>query len=148
MMRIRIVSVGKTSDVATATMQLEFEKRLSRWVEVEWRLVPHSKSPDTEGEMIGKHIRQSDFVVLLDERGEQNSVEVMTEYLETWLINSRQLVFVVGGAYGVSHDITRRANFVWSFSQLVFPHQIMRVLLVEQLYRMFSLRSGGKYHHK
>lgn len=86
-------------------------------------------------------------MVLLDERGVQRSTPRMADKLEKWLQFGRPLVFVIGGAYGVHDAVRQRADFVWSFSELVFPHQLMRILLVEQLYRMFNYRGGGKYHH-
>lgn len=146
-MKIRVITVGKTPSAAITALQQEFEKRLSRWTDIEWQLVPHGKSIEAESKAVLKNIKQADFVVLLDERGQQLSTEAMTEQLDRWLASSRQVVFVIGGAYGVSKEVAQRADFVWSFSRLVFPHQLMRVLLTEQLYRMFSVRDGGKYHH-
>ncbi len=146
-MKIHIITVGKVSDAATLSLQRDFEKRLSRWTDVEWQLVPHGKSVEAECKAILKHIKPTDFVVLLDERGRELSTEGMTRQLDQWLAGRKRIVFVIGGAYGVDEEVTGRADFVWSFSRLVFPHQLMRVLLVEQLYRIFSVRSGGKYHH-
>jgi 23S rRNA (pseudouridine1915-N3)-methyltransferase len=147
-MQITIIMVGKASDAATAHFVESYEKRLRQWADLQWVLVVTGKNADDESGRIIKQLKPTDFVVLLDERGTQATTSKMAESLDVWLASGRKLVFVIGGAYGVSHELQARADFVWSFSQLVFPHQLMRVLLSEQLYRMFNLRAGGKYHHE
>ncbi|MCA9331396.1 23S rRNA (pseudouridine(1915)-N(3))-methyltransferase RlmH [Candidatus Saccharibacteria bacterium] len=146
-MRVQIISVGKPSDKAILSLSNEYEKRLQRWTDIEWRILPNGKSVQDEGVAILRTLKTDDFVVLMDERGQQYTTEVMAHKLDSWLSNSRRLVFVIGGAYGVDDIVQSRADYIWSFSDLVFPHQLMRVMLLEQLYRMFSVLSGGKYHH-
>lgn len=146
-MKLTVITVGKTSDMAVSSLVAEYEKRLSRWAEVDWRLVPNGRSVDEECEAILKIVRPGDYVVLLDERGIQLSTTDMSSKLDAWLQYGRPLVFIIGGAFGVNDTTRKRADFTWSFSKLVFPHQLMRVLFAEQLYRMFNYRDGGKYHH-
>lgn len=146
-MKIRIVTVGKASEPAIAPLVAEYEKRLSRWAEIQWQYIPHGRDADHESDQILRGLRDNELVILLDERGVMIANEELVEKLETWLSSGKQLVFVIGGAFGVSPALRDRANYVWSFSKQVFPHQLMRVLLAEQLYRTFSLRAGGKYHH-
>jgi 23S rRNA (pseudouridine1915-N3)-methyltransferase len=147
-MKLRVISVGKVSDAAGQTFQREFEKRLGKWTAIEWRLISHGNTISSESRAILKQIRPSDYVILLDERGELMDNEDLAGELEKWLGSARQIVFVIGGAHGVDQTVRDRAERVLSFSKLVFPHQLMRILLLEQLYRTFSLRGGGKYHHK
>lgn len=147
-MRIRIISVGKASDNPVQALQAEYEKRLRRWATLEWQLIPHGESVESESRAILQRIKPNDFVVLLDERGQQFTSEAMAQRLEDWMNRGKPLVFVIGGAFGVDQTVQQRADLVWSFSDLVFPHQLMRVLLAEQVYRMFGVLDGSKYHHK
>lgn len=146
-MRISIITTGKKPDAAHQTIEQEYIKRLGAWAQVDWRLLPPGKSMDDESIKLLEALKPDDFVVLLDERGQQVTNEVMATHLEKWLVAGRHLVFVIGGAYGVNNAVRGRADYIWSFSALVFPHQLMRLLLTEQLYRLFSLRAGSKYHH-
>lgn len=146
-MKIRCISVGKASEIHIQELQNQYEKRLSRWVKLEWTLLPHSNSGNLESAQILQRITDREFVVLLDERGTLHSTEHMSALLDNWIGKSRPIVFVIGGAYGVSDLLRERADFVWSLSPLVFPHQLVRLLLTEQLYRLFDVRAGGKYHH-
>ena len=146
-MKLRIISVGKSSDASIQTLRDTYAERLRRWATIEWQIIPPGKSVEADSAVLIKLCRPSDFVILLDERGAQLDNQQLVDRFEQWLQSGRQLVFVIGGAYGVDQTVRVRADFVWSFSELVFPHEIMRVLLVEQLYRTCNLRDGGKYHH-
>lgn len=115
---------------------------------MEWVLLPHKTTADLESSQILQRISDRDYVILLDERGVLHTTEQMTILLDGWIGSSRPLTFVIGGAFGVTDTMRKRADFVWSLSPLVFPHQLVRVLLCEQLYRLFNVRAGGKYHHK
>ena len=147
-MKVRIITVGKPSSEALRTVQADYERRLGRWVTIEWILLPHQKTAVAENTSIMNRIADRDFVVLLDERGKQVGSTVLAEHLDQWLLSGRLLVFVIGGAFGVTNALRGRADYVWSFSLQTFPHQLMRLLLLEQLYRSFAIRDGGKYHHE
>lgn len=147
-MKLRCISVGKPADAAVQSLQSMYEKRLSRWTSMEWVLLPHKTTADLESSQILQRISDRDYVILLDERGVLHTTEQMTILLDGWIGSSRPLTFVIGGAFGVTDTMRKRADFVWSLSPLVFPHQLVRVLLCEQLYRLFNVRAGGKYHHK
>lgn len=125
-----------------------YEKRLSRWTSIEWVLLPHKATADLETNQILQKIPDRDFVILLDERGTLHTTEQMSPLLDGWIASSRPLTFVIGGAFGVTEALRKRADFIWSLSPLVFPHQLVRILLLEQMYRLFDVRAGGKYHHK
>jgi len=152
-MKIIAVSVGKKNDSLYGDSVLEFSSRIERYTSFEWKIVsPSGKSGDEarreeEGVIIAA-LKEGDYVVLLDERGKEISTVDFSVFLEKRMIaGDKRLVFIIGGAFGVSETIRSRAHFVWSLSKLVFPHQLVRVILAEQLYRGFSVVNGEKYHH-
>lgn len=145
-MKILIISPGKGyGDLAGAIA--EYEKRLGNKFNLEWSL-PAAGSVDEEARGILKTIKDSDYVVLLDERGKDTDTPTFAKLLDTHLQSgTKRLVFVVGGAYGVGSDVKERANATLKLSSLVFPHILVRLVLVEQIYRAQSILEGGKYHH-
>ena len=101
-----------------------------------------------EAELILQWIEKKDYLVALDERGKQFSSESLAGFVQSRANEStRRLVFLIGGAFGLDQLILKRANLKWSLSQLTFPHQLVRVLLIEQLYRAFTILRNEKYHH-
>lgn len=150
---IRIISVGKKHE-AWITQGLErYEKRLRAPWDAKWILLPHSslegdRARQEESERIEKQLGSEDFVVLLDETGEMLSSPKLSSLLEEAFAHSHQVTIVIGGAYGVSESLKARADLVWSLSDLVFPHQLVRLLLIEQLYRAQEIAKGSGYHHK
>ena len=151
-MTIRILSVGKKHDAALLAAITEYTTRVSRIIKTEWEFVPPSGLPaqqarSDESERVLQRIRD-EIVWLLDERGEQIDSPELSLRL-TGLQNTavKQLTIVIGGAYGVSQPLHERADFVWSLSKLVFPHQLVRLMLAEQLYRATEIARGSGYHH-
>ena len=149
---IKIIAIGKKHEKWILNGIQEFEKRLKKPYDLRWDILPHSVFSDDkarfeEGERIMKALRPGDYVVLLDERGKNISSPEFSNMLELGFINSQNIVVIIGGAYGVSEDLRSHADFVWSLSKLVFPHQIVRLILTEQIYRAQEISSGGKYHH-
>lgn len=150
---IKIITVGKATPASMTLLIDEYEKRLSKWTKLEWDIVPAAKSGEqaklisTEGKLILSRLNKDDHVVLLDERGQQFTNLQISEKLEASTNASKKLTFVIGGAYGVSQDVVKRADLIWSFSSLVFPHQMVRLMLAEQLYRAYSILNGSLYHH-
>lgn len=131
-----------------------YEARLSRFSKPSWELLPHAglNEPEraklAESDALLARIRPDDTVILLDERGEQWTSPEFARRLERWQVSTRRrLVFVIGGAYGVDQRVHDRAEAIWSLSKLVFPHQLVRVLLLEQLYRAYTINNGLPYHH-
>lgn len=101
-----------------------------------------------EGEMLMLTLQKDDFLVALDEKGKQLSSEKLAEFIQRSANQStRNLVFLIGGAYGLDDAILKRSNFTWSLSQLVFPHQLVRLILAEQVYRACTILKNEKYHH-
>ncbi len=148
-MKLVILSVGKEKDEASADLIRHFEIRILRYLPLEWIYIEHAVTKEKEGEKILEHLKKEDYVVLLDEKGKDIKSEALAELIENRMVDSvRRMVFIIGGAYGVSEKIITRANYVWKLSSLVFPHMLVRVIVTEQLYRALTIIKGEKYHHE
>lgn len=134
-----------------------FTKRISNYYTVEWNIISTPRHAATlsemdlkkkEGEVIIDFLQKEDYLVLLDEKGKQFTSEELADFLQSRANEStRTIVFLIGGAYGVSDVVKKRANHQWSLSKLVFPHQLVRLILAEQVYRACSINRNEKYHH-
>lgn len=149
---IRVVAVGKKHEFWVEEGIARYEKRLKRPFTLEWALLPHSSLDDEsarreESARILGRLDRDDFVVLLDERGTEIDSLALSKTLLIPLERSRRVVVIIGGAYGVDDTVRGRADFIWSLSPLVFPHQLVRLILTEQVYRAREIASGGSYHH-
>lgn len=152
-MPISIIAVGKKHESWIVEGLERYQKRLKAPFLVEWVLLPHSSlegdsARQEESERIHKRLELYDYVVLLDERGRLVDSPTMTSILTTQLHHSKKIALIIGGAYGVTDELRQSAHLVWSLSPLVFPHQLIRLLLVEQLYRAQEISAGGRYHHQ
>ncbi len=155
-MKITILAIGKKHDPKLQPAIEDYSKRLSHYTSLEWKLVEakisSSMNPEQiklkESEILLANIDKKDKVVLLDEAGTQLSSTQNADAIQKHLNNgTTHLIFVIGGSYGVTDNMKERADFIWSLSPLVFPHQLVRLVLVEQLYRAHSILAGEKYHH-
>lgn len=142
---IRIIAGGKKNTGAYAELIAEFEKRLRKPYEVEWRFMPEEK---LSAWLEDWPFTGNDFVICCDERGKNISSDEYSLCLERAFVEAREVAILVGGAYGFSDAVREKADMVWSFSRLVFPHQLFRVMVVEQIYRAQEITKGGKYHHE
>ncbi len=158
MMKISLLTVGKT-DISWVREGLEtYSARLSRYVPFSIREIPELKNTsalskeqikEKEGELILKNIRTSDTVILLDERGkEYRSIEFAKEIEKLLSGGGKDIVFVIGGAYGFSEAVYSRSNGLVSLSRMTFSHQMVRTVFTEQLYRAFTIIKGEPYHHE
>ena len=152
-MSLQIIAVGKKHEPWVAEGIERYQKRLRAPFLVEWVLIPHSsldghRARQEESERILSRLKPDDHVVLLDEKGRLLDSPALAHHLNAQLNTSRPVVLVIGGAYGVDDTIHKRAQLVWSLSPLVFPHQLVRLTLVEQLYRAQQILAGGAYHHE
>lgn len=150
---ITIFSVGKKHESWIVDGLERYQKRLRAPWNAEWVLLPHSSlegssARQEESERILSRLGDGDYVVLLDETGKSLDSPALSELCQAAFVGSRPLVFIIGGAYGVDERLHDRADRVVSLSQLVFPHQLVRLILIEQLYRAQSIASGGRYHHE
>lgn len=149
---MKIISVGKRHDTLFAPAIEEYSKRIRHHQVLEWNIIPPSahskKESDVEGAAILRAIEPSDTVLLFDETGKLYNTEGLADIIEKTRVNSQRLVIVIGGSYGVSDAVKMRAQHTLSFGTSVFPHQLVRLMVAEQLYRGLSLLSGSKYHHE
>lgn len=151
-MTMRLLAIGKKHEAWVLDGIERYQKRLKRPFDVEWILLPHSaregqQARQEESDRLLDRLSDQDFVVLLDERGENISSPQLSSLLETAFMASRPVTIIIGGAYGVDDRIHDRAGFIWSLSALVFPHQLVRLILTEQLYRAQEIAAGNPYHH-
>lgn len=146
-MKLLIISPGKAHDRTVEEGIAEYQKRLSKRFTLEWAFPP-AGTKESEAAAILKLIKDGSFVVLLDERGKDIDTPAFAKLLDTQLQSgTKQLVFIIGGAFGVDEKVSSRANTTLKLSSLVFPHMLARLILAEQLYRAVSIIDGGKYHH-
>ena len=137
----------------------EYSKRLGAYTSLEIIEVPDEKTPDKaseainlqikekEGNAILSKVKQNDFVMLLDVKGKMYSSEELSELIENYMIDGKsEFVFIIGGSLGVSQQVKQRANTLISFSKMTFPHQLMRVIFLEQIYRSFKIMKNEPYH--
>jgi len=156
-MKISFWSIGKANEAYVKTGVDEFTRRISRYFKVEWSIIPVPKNAATlsemdlkrkEGEVILEWLSKDDFLIALDERGKQMSSEGLASFIQARANEStKQVVFLIGGAYGIDEAVLKRADYKWSLSQLVFPHQLVRLILAEQVYRACTILRNEKYHH-
>lgn len=150
---ITILAIGKKHEPWVETGITRYQTRLQKPWDVTWQLLPHSATEydrarhDESARLLDK-IKPDDFVVLLDERGHNVDSPALSARLLAPLEQSKRIVIIIGGAYGVDERIFERANFVWSLSKLVFPHQLVRLILAEQLYRTQEIAGNRPYHHQ
>lgn len=151
-MTVRILAVGKKHEPWVTDGIDRYEQRLRKPFDASWQLIPHSardgEAARTEesGRLLAK-LGRDDFLVLLDERGRNVDSPELARVLRSAFDASRPVVFGIGGAYGVDDRVRQRADFVWSLSKLVFPHQLVRLIVAEQLYRAQEISGGRPYHH-
>ena len=157
-MKIQFWSIGKNNEPYIKDGVEEFTSRISKYYPVEWTLIPLPKNAGMMSEMDLKKkeglivldwLNKDDYLAALDERGKQMTSEGLADFIQKRSNEScKNLVFLIGGAFGLDEAILKRANFKWSLSQLVFPHQLVRLILAEQVYRACTILRNEKYHHK
>jgi 23S rRNA (pseudouridine1915-N3)-methyltransferase len=156
-MKIQLWSIGKEHEPYVKMGVEDFTRRIARYFPVEWKLIAPPKNAATlsvadlkkkEGEVILGALTKEDWLVALDERGKEMTSESLARLLQSRANDgSKQLVFLIGGIYGLDESVLKRADNRWSLSLLTFPHQLVRLLLAEQLYRACSILRNEKYHH-
>lgn len=158
-MKVKIVCVGKIKEKFFRDAIDEYKKRLSSYIKLEIVEVGDEKTPDKaseamniqikqkEGQRILSKINDQDLVVLLELKGQMYSSEELSAYLADKMVQgTSSIVFVIGGSLGVSEEVKQRANMQLCFSKMTFPHQLMRVILLEQIYRAFKIMHHEPYH--
>lgn len=157
-MKIMLLLTGKTTDRKIADLMDIYSSRIKRYCSFEVVCIPDIKNTRNmpaaevkkyEGEKILSNLLPDDQVFLLDERGTEFRTLAFASFLEKrFLISSHRIVFVTGGAYGFANDVYERASQNISLSKMTFPHQLVRLLFLEQLYRAFTIIKGEPYHHE
>ncbi len=158
-MKITILCVGKIKEKYLQEGIGEYRKRLGKYVRLDILEVPDEKTPDraseaeeamirrTEGEKLLKHIKPEDLVVTLAIDGKMLDSVSLSRQLETWGVQGKShIVFVIGGSLGLSPEVLSRGDFSLSFSKMTFPHQLMRMILLEQIYRSYRIMHNEPYH--
>jgi 23S rRNA (pseudouridine1915-N3)-methyltransferase len=149
-MIVKIITVGGKNNHEIASLITTYEKRYPKHISIQWHYIKHGPAQDAlaskqqESESIIKALPLNGPVILLDERGKSLNNESLAEKIFS---DSTDISIVIGGAHGVNHDVMKRATFAWSLSDLVFPHQLVRLILAEQLYRSYTISIGHPYHH-
>ena len=158
-MKITVIAVGKIKEKFFTDAIAEYSKRLSRYCRLEMIQVADEKTPDgasealerqikeKEGEKILSHISDGAYVIALAIQGKMLSSEQLAEKIDRLGIHGQsQIVFIIGGSLGLSDEVLKKSDYQLSFSNMTFPHQLMRVVLLEQIYRSYRIISGEPYH--
>ena len=153
-MKIKCWSVGKGNESYVKEGVEIFTKRISHYYPIEWKILSPSKNTDKdrikkeEATLLLNSIQKDDVLVALDANGKQWNSEELAAFIQLQANGStKNLIFLIGGAYGLHESILKRCNYRWSLSKLVFPHQLVRLILSEQLYRACTIIRNEKYHH-
>lgn len=157
-MKIDLLVIGKTDAEYIRTGIAEYEKRLTRYIPYEMKIIPDIKNSknmtesmqkEKEAEALLGQLQASDYVVLLDEQGKEYSSVGFSEYLaQKMQYITKRLVFIIGGPYGFAESVYQRANDKISLSRMTFSHQMVRLIFAEQIYRAMTILKGEPYHHK
>lgn len=157
-MKITLLQTGKTTDTQIAGAIDLYASRIMKYSGFEIITLPDLKNTRNfsvqdqkkkEGNKIIQSISKNDFIVLLDERGKEFKTLEFSVWLgKIFMIPRKRIVFIIGGPWGFSEDVYNRADFRISLSRMTFPHQLVRLLFLEQLYRAFTILKGESYHHE
>ncbi len=156
-MKIRILAIGKTDDKNLLSLIQTYEQRLKHYIKFDLIIIPDIKNAknlsmkqqkEREGELILKNIQASDQLFLLDEKGQEfGSIEFSSFLQKKMNSGMKQLVLVIGGPYGFSEKVYQKATGKISLSKMTFSHQMIRLFIVEQIYRAFTILKNEPYHH-
>ena len=157
-MKIKLLAIGKTDDKNLQSLIAIYQNRLKHYIKFEMMLIPDIKNvknlseqqqKEKEGELILKNCATTDVLMLLDEKGEEFKSVEFSKFLQKKMNSGiKQLVLVIGGPYGFSEAVYKKASGKISFSKMTFSHQMIRLFVVEQLYRAFTILKNEPYHHR
>ena len=156
-MKTTLLLIGKTTDSHVQALIDDYAARISHYMPFGVDIVAEPRGmanrdkrqvKDREGDAIMKHIEKGDYIVLLDEKGAEMSSNELAAWLQKRLMAGRRTVFVIGGPYGFSRQVYDRADAKLSLSRLTFPHELVRAIFAEQLYRACTIIKGESYHHE
>ncbi len=145
-MNITILCVGKLKEKYWTEASAEYRKRLSRYCTITVEELKE-ENPEAEGQNILKRLKKDTFVITLEIQGKALSSEELSSKLQERALEGKSdITFVIGGSDGLSEDVSKRSDFRLSFSRMTFPHQMIRIFLLEQIYRSFKIMKGETYH--
>jgi 23S rRNA (pseudouridine1915-N3)-methyltransferase len=157
-MKIVLLLTGKTSDKHISGVADLYISRIRRYSAFEVIIIPDLKNAAAmpvaeqkakEGRKILQSVGPDDYIILLDERGKELRTQEFSGWMEKiFMLSKKRIIFVIGGPWGFSDDVFTRADFRMSLSKMTFPHQLVRLLFLEQLYRVFTIIKGEPYHHE
>ena len=157
-MHLQFWAIGKNNEPYVKAGIEEFTSRIVKYYKAEWNIIPVPKNAGMlsemdlkkkESETILQWLGKDDYLVALDERGKQFSSKKLAAFIQARANEStKKIVFLIGGAFGLDDAVLKRANFTWSLSELTFPHQLVRLILAEQVYRACTIIRNEKYHHQ
>ncbi|MFO7896938.1 MAG: 23S rRNA (pseudouridine(1915)-N(3))-methyltransferase RlmH [Candidatus Cloacimonadales bacterium] len=155
-MNFKIICLGKTKQSFIKQGIAEYQKRIGRFGKLSWKILPDIKLTASnniaqvkaqEAEIILKNLNPRDFLIALDEKGEQFSSPALAAKFQKISVGGKSPVLVIGGVYGLDKSICQKADLLLSFSQLTFTHQMIRLLVAEQIYRALTIIKNKKYHY-
>jgi len=157
-MKIKLLAIGKTDNKQLIQLIDEYQKRLKHYIKFEFEIISDLKNTknltetdqkEKEGKLILKKIQSSDFLILLDDKGKELSSIEFSKYLQKKMNTGiKQLVFVIGGPYGFSDAVYKKGKEQLSLSKMTFSHQMIRLFIIEQIYRGFTILRNEPYHHE
>ncbi len=158
-MKITIISVGKIKEKFFTEAVKEYSKRLSKYCRLIEEIIPDERADDNyskaeieqvklkEGQRILGKIPKNSYIIVLDIKGEQLSSETLSKKINTLGVEGKSdITFIIGGSNGLSEEVINSADFKLSFSKMTFPHQLFKIILLEQIYRTFKINAGEAYH--
>lgn len=145
---IKIICIGKIKEKFYKEAIEEYKKRISKYTKLEIiELQDYNyNSLEKEKEEIKKHINKKDYIITLEIEGNEIDSKQLSEKLETIQNEYPNITFIIGGSYGLHNDIKKESNYKLSFSKLTFPHQLFRIILLEQIYRSYKIKNNESYH--
>ncbi len=158
-MKITLITVGKIKEKYLKDAIAEYSKRLSKYCKLEIIEVADEKTPDNasgtventirskEAERILKYVKEDAYVITLEIQGKQLTSEELADKIDKLGVQgTSHIIFIIGGSIGLGEEVLKKSNYALSFSKMTFPHQLMRVILLEQVYRSYRIISGEPYH--
>ena len=148
---IKIITVGKIKEKYLADAINEYLKRLSKYTKINLIEVPDenfdiTKTLETEKKSILKYVSEKDYIITMEIEGKELSSIEFARKIDEIQINNSNICFIIGGSYGLSDEIKKMSNFKLSFSKMTFPHQLFRLILLEQIYRAYKINNNESYH--
>ncbi|MDI9337459.1 MAG: 23S rRNA (pseudouridine(1915)-N(3))-methyltransferase RlmH [Alphaproteobacteria bacterium] len=153
---IEVWYFGKEPSSELSQILNHYQKQLKKWVQFSWVKLNPGKSSNIdlllkqEADKVFEKLQPKDFLILLSPLGNQLSTKNFADQFSKWqtVLLDKKFVFLIGGAYGVTQQVRNKANFIWSLSPLTFPHDMVKWILIEQIYRVFSILNHQPYHHE